>query len=102
MPPEVWVPPQHVRDVRALIAHRMALCKRRVIALNRIRSVLNRYNFEQPDDLEAGNDWLPRIEADLSIVVRLLVADDFASLQPLNAGSEKAEGELARMSQSER
>ena len=99
MLPEVWVPPQHVRDVRTLIAHRMTLCKRRVIALNRIRSVLNRHNLEQPDDLEAGNDWLLRIEGDLSTVERLLVADDLASLLPLNAGLAIAEGELARMSQ---
>ncbi len=101
MLPEMWVPPQHVRDVRALIAHRQALCKRRVIALNRIRSVLNRHNLEQPEDLEAGTGWLQRIEADLSTVERLLVADDLASLEPLNAGLAIAEGELARMSQSD-
>ena len=90
MLPEVWVPPQHVRDVRALIAHRQALCKRRVIALNRIRSVLNRHNLQQPEDLEAGTDWLQRVEADLSTVERLLVADDLASLRPLNDGLARA------------
>ena len=99
--PVVWVPPQPVRDLRALVAHREALCKRRTIAFNRIRSVLNRHNLEQPDDLVRSQDWLTLIQAQLSSVERLIIADDLASLAPISASISGAETELARLSQSD-
>jgi transposase len=99
--PEIWVPPAHVRDLRVLVAHREALCKRRTIALNRIRSVLNRHNLEQPDDLLHCREWQSQIEAQLSLVERLIVADDLASLSPINDSIARSETEMARLSQSD-
>ncbi|NJM40489.1 MAG: IS110 family transposase [Anaerolineae bacterium] len=98
--PVVWVPPQPVRDLRALVAHREALCKRRTIAFNRIRSVLNRHNLDQPDDLVQSQGWLALIQAQLSPVERLIIADDLASLTPISASISAVESELACLSQS--
>ena len=99
--PEIRVPSAHVRDLRVLVAHREALCKRRTIALNRIRSVLNRHNLEQPDNLLRCREWPSQIEAQLSSVERLIVADDLASLSPINDSIARSEAEMARLSQSD-
>jgi transposase len=40
--PEVWVPPQHVRDLRALLSHRRRLVSLQTTAKNRLQSVLHR------------------------------------------------------------
>ena len=44
MIPPVWVPPHHVRDLRAIIAHRSRLVAQRTAAKNRMHSVLHRQN----------------------------------------------------------
>ena len=48
MIPPVWVPPQHVRDLRAIIAHRNRLVSQRTAAKNRMHSVLHRHNLLPP------------------------------------------------------
>ena len=100
MLPQVWVPPQHVRDLRALVAHRDALCKRRTIALNRIRSVLNRHNLDQPADLVKDQSWVSAITPHLSTVEVLLINDDLLSLEPITASIAQVDRTLAEMSQS--
>jgi transposase len=49
MLPEVWVPPQHVRDLRALLSHRRRLVSLQTTAKNRLQSVLHRLNQRPPD-----------------------------------------------------
>jgi transposase len=49
MLPEVWVPPQHVRDLRALLSHRRRLVSLQTTAKNRLQSVLHRLNLRPPD-----------------------------------------------------
>src|SRR5947209_6052017 len=46
--PAVWIPPQDVRDLRALIAHRTRLIRQRTQAKNRLRSTLHRYTIAPP------------------------------------------------------
>ncbi|GHO68287.1 hypothetical protein KSC_071790 [Ktedonobacter sp. SOSP1-52] len=46
--PAVWIPPQDVRELRALIAHRTRLIRQRTQAKNRLRSTLHRYNIVPP------------------------------------------------------
>ena len=99
MLPLVWVPPQHVRDLRALVAHRDALCKRRTMALNRIRSVLNRHNLEQPADLRRDQAWQAAVLPQLTAVEGLFVRDDLLSLEPINASIAAVDLSLAEMSQ---
>jgi transposase len=49
MLPEVWVPPPHVRDLRALLSHRRRLVSLQTSAKNRLQSVLHRLNLRPPD-----------------------------------------------------
>jgi hypothetical protein len=46
--PAVWIPPQEVRELRALIAHRARLIRQRTQAKNRLRSTLHQYNLVPP------------------------------------------------------
>jgi transposase len=43
--PEVWVPPIHVRELRALISHRRRLSHASARTRNRLHSVLHRHNL---------------------------------------------------------
>jgi transposase len=43
--PQVWVPPTHVRELRALISHRRRLSHASARARNRLHSVLHRHNL---------------------------------------------------------
>jgi transposase len=49
MLPEVWVPPPHVRDLRALLSHRRRLVSLQTTAKNRLQSVLHRLNLRPPE-----------------------------------------------------
>jgi len=49
MLPEVWVTPQHVRDLRALLSHRRRLVSLQTTAKNRLQSVLHRLNLRPPE-----------------------------------------------------
>jgi transposase len=44
----VWVPPQAVRELRALVRHRNRLVQQRTQAANRLHSVLHRHTFDPP------------------------------------------------------
>lgn len=46
--PQVWVPPQHVRALRALIAHRRQLVKHQTRLKNQLHSVLHRHHISLP------------------------------------------------------
>ena len=46
--PAVWVPPAHVRELRALVNHRVRLIRLRTAAKNRLRSLLHRHHIIPP------------------------------------------------------
>jgi transposase len=63
--PEVWVPPPHVRDLRALIAHRRRLVSQQTQAKNRLQSVLHRHHIIPPGQklYHADNrDWWGQLD----------------------------------------
>ncbi len=46
--PQVWVPPQHVRELRSLISFRRRLTKQLTMSKNRLHSVVQRFNLQPP------------------------------------------------------
>jgi transposase len=102
MLPEVWVPPSHVRDLRALLSHRRRLVSLQTTAKNRLQSVLHRLNLRPPDgDLFARKqrEWWKSLE--LSTTERLRVDQDLATLEHIIPQIEQVDGELRRLSVSE-
>jgi transposase len=102
MLPEVWVPPSHVRDLRALLSHRRRLLALQTIAKNRLHSVLHRLNLKPPTgDLFAQKqrEWWKELE--LSATERLRVEHDLATLTHLHPQIAQVDAELRRLSTSE-
>jgi transposase len=103
MLPEVWVPPQHVRDLRALLSHRRRLVSLQTSAKNRLQSVLHRLNLRPPDgDLFAHKQRAWWADLDLSPTERLRVDQDVATLDHIVPQIAAVDAELRRLSTSER
>jgi transposase len=101
--PEVWVPPQHVRDLRALLSHRRRLVSLQTTAKNRLQSVLHRLNLRPPDgDAFANKQRAWWAELDLSPTERLRVDQDVATLDHVVVQIAAVDAELRRLSTSER
>jgi len=97
--PEVWVPPQPVRELRELTAHRLRLTHARTQTTNRLHSMLQRHNLAAPTGDPFAAQHRARWEAlDLSPTEKLHVRQDLATLDLLNTQLAEVEQELARLS----
>jgi transposase len=97
--PEVWVPPQEVREMRALLAHRRHMVKRRTMLRNRLHSVIHRYNLIPPTgDLfgEHHQEWWQ--QTPLSAVEHLLIRQDLAALRYLEPQIAECDAMLEKIS----
>ena len=97
--PEVWVPPQHVRDLRALISHRWRLHKQIAMTKNRLQSFIHRFNRIPPAGplfSDENRSWWQ--EQDFSPIVRLQIEQDLLILEHLTAHKDAIHQELARLS----
>jgi transposase len=101
--PGIWVPPKHVRELRALIAHRQRLMRQRTAAKNRLRAVLHRNRLVAPDgDLfNQGNrdGWA---SLDVPPSERLRIDHNLDTVDHLSKQMAEAERELALLSHSDR
>ncbi len=100
--PEVWVPPQEVRDLRALLAHRLHMVKRRTMLRNRLQSVIHRYNLIPPvGDLygSTNRDWWEQMS--VSTVEHLRIRQDLVTLDHLEPQIDECEAELEQLSAQE-
>jgi transposase len=99
MIPEVWVPPQHVRELRSLVAHRKRLISQRTAAKNRLHSLLQRLNIVPPSGgvfSPARRDWWQSLP--LSGSEKLRAGQDLALIDYLTPLIQEVEEELARQS----
>jgi transposase len=97
--PEVWVPPQEVRELRALLAHRQRLVQMRTMCRNRLHSVLHRHNLAPPPGKlfsEAHRTWWEGLA--LPPTDRIRVRHDLASLNHFETLIDETEKELCRFS----
>src|SRR5262245_35174581 len=100
--PEAWVPPQYVRDLRALLSHRRRLVSLQTTAKNRLHSVLHRLSLRAPEgDAFAHKQRAWWAELDLSPTERLRVDQDVATLDHVAAQIAAIDAELRRLSTSE-
>lgn len=53
--PSVWIPPQEIRDLRAMVAQRRKMVRLATIAKNRLHSALFRHHLEPPEGSEPFN-----------------------------------------------
>ena len=97
--PEVWVPPQHVRDLRSLISHRWRLHKQIAMTKNRLQSFIHRFNLIPPEGQlfsEDNRSWWQ--DQDFSPIVRLQIEQDLIILEHLSNHKDAIHQELAGLS----
>jgi transposase len=98
----VWVPPIHVREARALIAHRATLIGQQTRLKNRLHAVLQRKNIVRPTgDLfraEQRDFWL---SLDVSDTERVLIVDNLRGISECVVRIGAADNELLRLCTSE-
>lgn len=100
--PAVWIPPQEVREMRALIAHRTRLIRQRTQAKNRLRSTLHRYNIVPPTGglfAPAQRTWWETHS--LSASEKLRIRQDLCLLDSLEPLIEEVDTELTHLSGTE-
>jgi transposase len=97
--PEVWVPPQPVRELRALVSHRRQLVEQQRAAKNRLRSLLARHQITPPPggiDKETTRAWWTQLSLPSSEY--LLAEQNLRLLKEVEAMLDEVDRELARLS----
>ena len=100
--PAVWVPPVHVRDLRALMAHRRRLVSQQTRCKNRLQSVLHRNHIVPPEGKlyhPDQRDWW--LALDLAAGDKLRVRQELLMLDQLDTLIDETSDELYRLSLSE-
>lgn len=92
--PEAWIAPQPVRQLRALLRHRVSLVRLGTQLRNRIHAVAADFGYDRTGSYWTGpgRGWLA--ELDLPPVSREIVADCLASIDALAPVIERLDGEL--------
>ena len=97
--PEVWVPPAHVRELRALTSHRRRLVQSATRARNRLHSLLHRHNLSPPQGkLFAAKHRPWWLSLDLSPTESLRTRQDLQTLDHLDQQLAALDDELVRLS----
>ncbi len=101
--PEVWVPPQEVRQLRALISYRWRLVKMTTAIQNRMHSLLHRHNIQKPQgkvDTGENREWWQGLK--LSALEDLRMKQELETLRLVRENIAEVDRELGRLSTSER
>ena len=97
--PAVWVPPPDVRELRALVSHRIRLVRQRTQARNRLHALLATHHLLPPAGdpfSEKNRSWWEQLK--VTPLTKLLITQEWLVLQSLKPLIEQAEKELVQLS----
>jgi transposase len=99
--PEAWIAPLPVRQLRALLRHRVALVRLRTLLRNRIHAVLAEHGYDRPGGYWSGpgRAWLAALE--LPAVSRELVSDDRGLIDALQERIDRLDWEIRQRARSD-
>lgn len=83
---ESYVPPAGVRELRALVRHRLSLVKMRTMIKNKVHALTDRYGYRcEYSDMfgKAGTEWLRSLE--LGELDRLVLENHLSLIESINA-----------------
>lgn len=95
--PEVWVPPQPVRELRGLISYRQRLVKTGAILRNRLQSLLHSHNLVLPEAGLLNQTWWEGQEK-ISELEKLQIRQELALLEEIEKHKAEVDQELGRQS----
>jgi transposase len=100
--PEAWIAPPPVRQLRALLRHRVALVRLRTLLRNRIHAIVADYGHDRPAGAYwsgPGRAWLASLE--LPAVSRELVDDDLGLIGALETVIDRLDWEIRQRARSD-
>jgi transposase len=100
--PEAWIAPPAVRQLRALLRHRVALIRLRTRLRNRIHAIVADYGYDRPGGgywTGPGRAWLAAL--DLPAVSRELVEDDLGLIDALQGRIDRLDWEIRQRARSD-
>ena len=92
---ESYVPPKHLREIRALVRHRVGIVKIRTMVKNEIHALIDKHGLgHEFSDLfgKHGLEWLKNIE--LPPLDRLILNNHLTHLESLNQQTERVDEEI--------
>jgi transposase len=95
--PEVWIPPQHVRELRGLISYRQRLVKTGAMIRNRLHSFLHRHNLLLPEAGLADGEWWAQ-QKKISTLEKLQIQQELSLLAQIEAHKAEVDRELGKQS----
>jgi transposase len=100
--PEAWIAPPPVRQLRALLRHRVALVRLRTLLRNRIHAIVAEHGHDRPDGgywTGPGRAWLAALE--LPAVSRELIEDDLGLIDALQERVDRLDWEIRQRARSD-
>src|SRR6266496_2375314 len=100
--PEAWIAPPAVRQLRALLRHRVALVRLRTRLRNRIHAIVADYGYDRPGGgywSGPGRAWLASLQ--LPAVSRELVDDDLGLIDALQDRIDRLDWEIRQRARSD-
>jgi transposase len=97
--PEVWVPPMHVRELRAFVSYRGRLVKTSTMIRNRLQSLLHKHNLMLSETGLQDPAWWEE-QKNVSSLEKLQIRQELALLQEVEKLKATVDEELQRQSTS--
>jgi len=97
--PEVWVPPLHVRELRAFISYRGRLVKTSTMIRNRLQSLLHKHNLLLSEAGLLDQVWW-EAQKNISPLEKMQIRQELALLQEVEKLKVAVDEELQRQSTS--
>ena len=99
--PEAWIAPPAVRQLRALLRHRVQLVRLRTLLRNRIHAVLADHGHDRPAGYWSGpgREWLASLP--LPAVSREVVEDGLALIDATEVRTGRLDGEIRQRARSD-
>jgi transposase len=99
--PEAWIAPPQVRQLRALLRHRVALVRLRTLLRNRIHAIVADFGYDRPGGgYWSGPGWAWLACLPLPAVSRELVEDDLGLIGALEGRIERLDWEVHQRARS--
>jgi transposase len=97
--PEVWVPPMHVRELRAFVSYRHRLVKTSTMIRNRLQSLLHKHNLKLSEAGLLDQAWW-EVQKDISPLEKMQIRQELALLGEVEKLTSAVDEELQRQSTS--
>ena len=95
--PEVWVPPMHVRELRAFISYRSRLVSMATMIRNRLQSLLHKHNLLLPEEGLLNEAWW-QAQTSISSLEKMQIRQEVALLAEVEKQKAAVDKELGYQS----